>query len=1001
MSARSILSVVGQAVGFAYGGPWGAAIGGMLGGAVGGGIDGPVRNEQAIIDDLGAVKFDYGSSIPRLYGTDRHKVVPNGWSSRKRIISHEESVDTKGGGGPSAVNVTRTYEQDWLCYAPLNAKGFARIWINGELEYSARSDSPEATILASAKTSAFRAVTFFDGNATQEPWPVYEAAVDIENAVAYRDRPTIAFEALDLGPSGQPPLIEVEFFTAATPAEGPSYETLLLAHFNGDLTDASGNGRDFSGHTYSFEGGKFDQGVRLTATSAGPALGAAVTIAGADEPYCVEFWLTRLGGNWTGYTICGDGPNNLRFSVADNCLQGMVNSSGATTITGATPLSDWGSSADHCALTRDASNVTRLFLNGQLQGSFTDGAAVVTASGSNAFALGGGPNTQNSVIDEMRWVRGAAVYEANFTPPEAPLEVFEVAPIPIWTPLPVDLADVVRSEALLEWSGETGALTENDIDVTALEGIEVAGFSTTGSPRESIGQLMDVFYFGARCSNGRLEFVPRGAAAVATIPFADTGIGVGQPGTPFTGVERGNDLETPVQVAVTGPNLMTDYEPGTELSDRLVGESKELRQYRTAVVFTPAQRKGRAETMVQDARVSAHTAQINLDDQHAELEVLDVVNHYDDHGALYRLRYERAVVGDGVTALDAVRDDATVLTSSGITSDTDGRVLDVAPLVDTLAVPLDIPILRDEDSARGLYVAAKPAESGRWVGWGYLQSSDDVAYSQLVSGTKATVIGTASTVPSSGRAAFMFNEFDRIVVDVGEGASLASSTREAIVADETVNAFALGAHGRWVLGQFRAAAAQGGGVWVLSGLLLGHRGTEGNIALLENGDRFVLLKATGGVLRVPQAIGDEGVTRYWKAVTSRQASDDVGAQTLVQREVGLRCLSPTHLRISRDASGNATITCRRRTRLATRMTPSVVFPLGEEAAAYELDVFADGSFGSAVRTLVGTPSDEGAEFEYSAAEQTTDFGSAQSTLHVRAHQLSATVGRGFHVQRSA
>ncbi|HRP30166.1 MAG TPA: hypothetical protein PLG77_17200, partial [Burkholderiaceae bacterium] len=111
MTVRAGFTLVGQVAGAAIGGPIGAAIGGMVGGMVGGAIEGPARNTQALIDDLGAIKFDYGSSWPRIYGSYRVKLAPI-WSSEKRPVAHDEAVDSKG--GPDQINRTFTYEQDWL-----------------------------------------------------------------------------------------------------------------------------------------------------------------------------------------------------------------------------------------------------------------------------------------------------------------------------------------------------------------------------------------------------------------------------------------------------------------------------------------------------------------------------------------------------------------------------------------------------------------------------------------------------------------------------------------------------------------------------------------------------------------------------------------------------------------------------------------------------------------------------------------------------------------------
>ncbi|CAN0605802.1 unnamed protein product, partial [Ectocarpus sp. 12 AP-2014] len=64
-------------------------------------------------------------------------------------------------------------------------------------------------------------------------------------------------------------------------------------------------------------------------------------------------------------------------------------------------------------------------------------------------------------------------------------------------------------------------------------------------------------------------------------------------------------------------------------------------------------------------------------------------------------------------------------------------------------------------------------------------------------------------------------------------------------------------------------------------------------------------------------------------------------------------------------------------------------PLVEASELYELEIL-DG--GSVVRTVSGlaTP-----VHTYTAAEQAADFGSAQSSIHVRAYQISDVVGRGI------
>jgi hypothetical protein len=48
--------------------------------------------------------------------------------------------------------------------------------------------------------------------------------------------------------------------------------------------------------------------------------------------------------------------------------------------------------------------------------------------------------------------------------------------------------------------------------------------------------------------------------------------------------------------------------------------------------------------------------------------------------------------------------------------------------------------------------------------------------------------------------------------------------------------------------------------------------------------------------------------------------------------------------------------------------------------------------------LVLPPSITSPTASYSAADQTTDFGSAQSSIDVKIYQISAVVGRGYAVE---
>jgi hypothetical protein len=97
-------------------------------------------------------------------------------------------------------------------------------------------------------------------------------------------------------------------------------------------------------------------------------------------------------------------------------------------------------------------------------------------------------------------------------------------------------------------------------------------------------------------------------------------------------------------------------------------------------------------------------------------------------------------------------------------------------------------------------------------------------------------------------------------------------------------------------------------------------------------------------------------------------------------------LAPVHMKAVRGGSG-VTFTWIRRTRIDGDSWVGEV-PLGEDSEQYALDIV---SGSTVVRTLTAAAP----TVLYASADELADFGAAQSALHVRVAQLSATVGRGF------
>ncbi len=113
--------------------------------------------------------------------------------------------------------------------------------------------------------------------------------------------------------------------------------------------------------------------------------------------------------------------------------------------------------------------------------------------------------------------------------------------------------------------------------------------------------------------------------------------------------------------------------------------------------------------------------------------------------------------------------------------------------------------------------------------------------------------------------------------------------------------------------------------------------------------------------------------------------------------VNLKPLSPIALTGARDPStGDWTITAVRRTRTGSEWRDYVDADLGESSEAYQMDIFADGTYAAVKRTL----SNNVLSFVYPSAAQVADFGGNQTTLNYDVFQMSSVVGRGYPLRGS-
>jgi hypothetical protein len=185
--------------------------------------------------------------------------------------------------------------------------------------------------------------------------------------------------------------------------------------------------------------------------------------------------------------------------------------------------------------------------------------------------------------------------------------------------------------------------------------------------------------------------------------------------------------------------------------------------------------------------------------------------------------------------------------------------------------------------------------------------------------------------------------------------------------------------------QFANATPLGAGVYRLDTLLRGRLGTEHACAGHVHGERFVLLD--GAVEALTTTPTQLGVSWPLRAVTLG-ASLDVGTeQTHVVQAESLKPYSPVHLAARRMAGSTIRLQWVRRARIDGAWRSGVDIPLMEQREEYDVRIMSGSTVKRQWRTIQPW-------VDYSLAEQTADFGGAQTSISLQVAQVSALVGLG-------
>ena len=534
--------------------------------------------------------------------------------------------------------------------------------------------------------------------------------------------------------------------------------------------------------------------------------------------------------------------------------------------------------------------------------------------------------------------------------------------------------------------GDLVAAIMGDVDFSDFDASELAGIvqgyviDRILSPRQALEPLMLARFFDAVESEGKIRLRHHGGAPVATLTPEELAVEEtsAAPGYKLT---RGQETELPLSAKLTFIDGGLDYRQAAVEARRLAVRSQRVATAALPMVMTHEDAQGVADVWLQQAWVERESATLSLPPSLLALDPGDVVEFsLPARAARYRLT---ALTDVGARAAEAVASEASLYsaTTAPVRS---YRPATTASYGAALAAFMDLPLLTGTETpyAPRVAVAADPWPGG--IAFYKSATGEGFALDRIVS-RQATIGRTASALMPGTTS--RWDRSQKLTVTLASGA-LSSAGETAVLAG--ANAAALETpEGDFEVIQFRDAVLTAPGTYEISVLLRGQAGTEAAMrAPLAAGARFVLLDAAVSELGLGDA--ERGLARVWRYGPSVKPMDDASfvSETRTFRGVGLRPLSPVHLRAARGAGGDIALTWVRRTRIGGDSWEGVEVPLGEEEEAYEVDIL---SGGDVVRRLsVAAPA-----ASYTAAMQTEDFGTVDfAALAVGVAQVSRSFGRG-------
>lgn len=535
---------------------------------------------------------------------------------------------------------------------------------------------------------------------------------------------------------------------------------------------------------------------------------------------------------------------------------------------------------------------------------------------------------------------------------------------------------------------ERVGLTSSQYDVSGLYGpgglVRGLYIGNVSSERDVLEMLARFHMFQGYESEGKLKFTMNLNAKTVTIP-ADKMV-LKDDRKYAVSVTRKQETDLPRAMKLSFLDETNSYQAATVDGQKATGSAQNVISYSFPIVSNVEYVRALGTMMIHQAWRAREVGDLVLPPSYSLVEQGD--------GIYVPVSATRSI-GARVDQVDITKDraieftgfDTTLFAPPSISSDS--RLPIVSQVFQSAIVEfMDLPLVTDTEElphAPRLAVHARP-----WPGSVNILKSDGAGGFNLIQTLYSrTTMGVLNSALYSGPTD-RWDDGNVFDVQVYQG-ELATLSKEQLLASNA-NAMAVyNANGLWEVLQFASAALVSTGVYRLSKLLRGQLDTADAMAgaPYPAGSRFVILEP--GVVRALNVSKEQAplhIDYRWGPSTypSNDPTYITGNRWGTKR--GLRPYAPCDARLVRSsATGDLTISWKRRTRTGGDGWEQTEVPLNEEAEQYQL-VILSGPGGTVKRTVVLTSP----TFAYTSANQVTDFGSNQTQVYAKISQYGAEYG---------